>query len=62
MVLKVADFVRRGLLSPSKFCPNWEGPYCVREPYNNGYYRLSKSDGTTLVDSINGKWLKHYYS
>jgi hypothetical protein len=62
MVLKAANFVRRGLPSPSKFSPNWEGPYLVREAHSSGYYRLSKSDGTTLVDHINGKWLKHYYS
>ena len=29
MVLKAADFVRRGLPLPSKFSPNWEGPYIV---------------------------------
>uniref|UniRef100_A0A2N9EXH7 Integrase catalytic domain-containing protein n=1 Tax=Fagus sylvatica TaxID=28930 RepID=A0A2N9EXH7_FAGSY len=30
MVLKTADHVRRGLPSPSKFTPNWEGP--LRDP------------------------------
>uniref|UniRef100_A0A2N9F1Z7 Uncharacterized protein n=1 Tax=Fagus sylvatica TaxID=28930 RepID=A0A2N9F1Z7_FAGSY len=62
LVLKAADFVRRGLPSPSKFSPNWEGPYLIREAHGSGYYKLSKSDGTTLADPINGKWLKHYYS
>uniref|UniRef100_A0A2N9HQQ7 Integrase catalytic domain-containing protein n=1 Tax=Fagus sylvatica TaxID=28930 RepID=A0A2N9HQQ7_FAGSY len=55
LVLKAADFVRRGLPSPSKFSPNWEGPYLIREAHGSGYYKLSKSDGTTLADPINGK-------
>uniref|UniRef100_A0A2N9GSF0 RNA-directed DNA polymerase n=1 Tax=Fagus sylvatica TaxID=28930 RepID=A0A2N9GSF0_FAGSY len=62
MVLKTADHVRRGLPSPSKFTPNWEGPYVIREAHDSGYYRLSKADGTILADPINGKWLKEYYS
>jgi ribonuclease HI len=62
MVLKATEFVRRNLPSPSKFSPNWDGPYIIREAHGSGYYRLSKSDGTTLADPINGKWLKHYYS
>uniref|UniRef100_A0A2N9J9P3 RNA-directed DNA polymerase n=1 Tax=Fagus sylvatica TaxID=28930 RepID=A0A2N9J9P3_FAGSY len=62
MVLKAAEFIRRNLPSPSKFSPNWDGPYIIREAHGSGYYRLSKSDGTTLADPINGKWLKHYYS
>uniref|UniRef100_A0A2N9H3G7 Integrase catalytic domain-containing protein n=1 Tax=Fagus sylvatica TaxID=28930 RepID=A0A2N9H3G7_FAGSY len=62
MVLRTVDHVRRGLPSPSKFAPNWEGPYLIREAYDSGYYKLSIADGTTLVDPINGKWLKHYYS
>jgi hypothetical protein len=62
MVLKAAEFVRRSLPSLPKFSPNWDGPYIIRAAHGSGYYRLSKSDGTTLVDPINGKWLKHYYS
>uniref|UniRef100_A0A2N9HSM7 Uncharacterized protein n=1 Tax=Fagus sylvatica TaxID=28930 RepID=A0A2N9HSM7_FAGSY len=62
MVLKAAEFIRRNLPSPSKFSPNWDGPYIIREAHGSGYYRLSKSDGTTLADPINGKWLKNYYS
>jgi hypothetical protein len=62
MVLKTAEFVRRNLPSPSKFSPNWDGPYIVREAHESGYYRLSKSDVTILTYPINGKWLKHYYS
>uniref|UniRef100_A0A2N9EI75 Uncharacterized protein n=1 Tax=Fagus sylvatica TaxID=28930 RepID=A0A2N9EI75_FAGSY len=37
LVLKAADFVRRGLPSPSKFSPNWEGPYLIREAHGSGY-------------------------
>uniref|UniRef100_A0A2N9IHX9 RNase H type-1 domain-containing protein n=1 Tax=Fagus sylvatica TaxID=28930 RepID=A0A2N9IHX9_FAGSY len=62
MFLKAAEFVRRGLPSPSKFSPNWDGPYVVRESHESGYYKLSMSDGTILIDPINGKWLKHHYS
>uniref|UniRef100_A0A2N9H521 Uncharacterized protein n=1 Tax=Fagus sylvatica TaxID=28930 RepID=A0A2N9H521_FAGSY len=62
MVLRMVDHVRRGLPSPFKFAPNWEGPYLIREAYDSGYYKLSTADGTTLVDPINGKWLKRYYS
>jgi hypothetical protein len=62
MVLRTVDHVRRGLPSSSKFAPNWEGPYLIREAYDSGYYKPSTTNGTTLVDPINGKWLKHYYS
>uniref|UniRef100_A0A2N9G273 Integrase catalytic domain-containing protein n=1 Tax=Fagus sylvatica TaxID=28930 RepID=A0A2N9G273_FAGSY len=62
MVLRIVDHVRRGLPSPSKFAPNWEGPYLIREAYDSGYYKLSTANGTTLVDPINEKWLKRYYS
>uniref|UniRef100_A0A2N9EJ59 Integrase catalytic domain-containing protein n=1 Tax=Fagus sylvatica TaxID=28930 RepID=A0A2N9EJ59_FAGSY len=33
MVLKAAEFVRRNLPSPSKFSPNWDGPYIIREAH-----------------------------
>uniref|UniRef100_A0A2N9GXZ0 Integrase zinc-binding domain-containing protein n=1 Tax=Fagus sylvatica TaxID=28930 RepID=A0A2N9GXZ0_FAGSY len=29
MILKAAEFVRRSLPSPSKFSPNWDGPYII---------------------------------
>jgi hypothetical protein len=67
MVLRAVDHVRRGLPSPSKSAPNWEGPYLIRETYDSGYYKLATADGTTLADPINGKWLKlitrkiHFY-
>ena len=37
LVLKVADYVRRGMAGPSKFAPKWEGPLVVREAYPSGY-------------------------
>ena len=62
MVLRRVNHVRRGLPSPSKFAPNWEGPYLILEAYDSGYYKLSTADGTILADPINRKWLKRYYS
>jgi hypothetical protein len=54
MVLRTVDHVRRGLPSPSKFAPNWEGPYLIHEAHDRGYYKLSTADGTILADPING--------
>jgi hypothetical protein len=50
MVLRTVDHVRRGLPSPSKSAPNWEGPYLIRETYDSGYYKLATADDTTLAD------------
>ncbi|XP_030963462.1 uncharacterized protein LOC115984581 [Quercus lobata] len=41
LVLKVADYVRRGMARPSKFAPKWEGPLVIRETHPSGYYRLA---------------------
>ena len=62
LVLKVTDYVRRGMAGPSKFAPKWEGPLVIREAHQNGYYRLTQMDGRDLMDPINGKWLKCYYA
>ena len=62
LVLKVADYVRRGMAGPSKFAPKWEGPFVIREAHPSGYYRLAQMDGKDLMDPINGKWLKRYYA
>jgi hypothetical protein len=51
IVLKAAEFVRRNLPSPSKFSPNWDGPYIIREAHGSSYYRLSKSNGDCLSRS-----------
>ena len=47
---------------PSKFTPNWEGPFVVREAHVSGYYRLAQMDEKDLMDPINSKWLKRYYA
>ena len=62
LVLKVADYVRRGMAGPSKFAPKWEGPLVIREAHPSGYYRLAQMDGKDLLDPINGKWLECYYA
>ena len=62
LVLKVTDYVRRGMVGPSKFAPKWEGPPVIREAHQNGYYCLTQMDGRDLMDPINGKWLKCYYA
>ena len=55
LVLKVADYVRRGMTRPSKFEPKWEGPLVIRETHPSGYYRLTQMNGNDLMDPINGK-------
>ena len=62
LVLKVADYVRRGLVGPSKFAPKWGGPLVIRETHQSGYYRLTQMDGRDLMDPIIGKWLKRYFA
>ncbi|CAL9011308.1 unnamed protein product [Prunus brigantina] len=61
LVLKVVEHVRRQVSGPSKFAPQWEGPFAVKEVHNNGYYRLISVKEGMLTDPINGKWLKPYY-
>ena len=62
LVLRAIEHVRKNLLETSKFAPKWEGPYIIRKAHDNGYYYLTKEDGTVLTDTINGKWLKQYYA
>ena len=62
MVLKAADHIKRNLLAPSKFAPSWEGPYLIREASASGYYHLATAEGESLMEPINGKWLKLYYA
>ena len=61
-MLRTSNHVQRGLVGPSKFSPKWEGPFMLREANASGYYRLAQMDGKDLMDPINGKWLKHYYT
>ena len=62
LVLKVADYVKRGMAGPSKFASKWEGPLVIREAHQSGYFYLTQMDGKDLMDPINGKWLKRYYA
>ena len=62
LVLKVADYIKRGMAGPSKFAPKWEGPLAIREAHQSGYYCLTQMDGRDLMDPINGKWIKRYYT
>ena len=62
LVLKVLDYVKRGMTGPSKFAPKWEGFLMIREAHQSRYYRLTQMDGRDLTDPINGKWLKRYYA
>ena len=41
LVLRVVDYVRRGMTGPSKFAPKWEGPLVIGETHPSGYYRLA---------------------
>ena len=36
LVLKVADYVRRGMAGPSNFSPKWAGPLVIREAHLHG--------------------------
>ena len=62
LVLRAVEHVRWNILGPSKFTLKWWGPYVVKEAHDSGYYYLARMDGTFLVDPINGKWLKQYYT
>ena len=62
LVLKVADYVKRGMAGSSKFASKWEGPFVIKEAHQSGYYHLTQMDGRDLMDPINGKWLKRYYT
>ena len=41
LMLKVVDYVRRGIAGPSKFASKWEGPLVIREAHPSGYYCLA---------------------
>ncbi|KAL6141512.1 hypothetical protein ACLB2K_059800 [Fragaria x ananassa] len=61
LVLKIADWVRKQISGPSKFAPQWEGPFVVKESQSSGYYVLTSITGGAHMSPINGKWLKLYY-
>ncbi|KAL6125059.1 hypothetical protein ACLB2K_077567 [Fragaria x ananassa] len=61
LVLKIADWVRKQISGPSKFAPQWDGPFVVKESHNSGYYVLVSITSGARMSPINGKWLKLYY-
>ena len=62
LMLKMVDYVKRGMAGPSKFAPKWERPLVIRETHSSGNYHLAQMDGKDLMDPINGKWLNRYYA
>ena len=57
LVLKVADYIRRGMAGPSKFAPKWEGPLVIKA-HPSGHYHLAQMDDKDLMNPINGKCLR----
>ena len=45
----------------SKFQPNWEGPFVVKEAYPGNAYKLVNPDGDELGYPWNGLYLKRFY-
>ena len=45
----------------SKFQPNWEGPFVVKEAYPENAYKLINADGDELGHPWNGLYLKRFY-
>ena len=45
----------------SKFQPNWEGPFVVKEAYPGNAYKLVNADGDELGHPWNGLYLKKFY-
>ena len=62
LVLIVADYIRRNIAAPSKFAPNWEDLYVVKEAYGNRFYHLCRMDKSAITDPVNGRWLKLYHA
>ena len=61
IILRTAEHVRRQLPGPSKFSPQWEGPFLVSQAHESGYYELQDIDGNSGHGVVNGKWLKLYH-
>ena len=45
-----------------KWSPNWEDPFIVSQVFAGNAYRLVNMQGEELNRSINGKYLKRYYT
>lgn len=46
----------------TKFRERWEGPFIVREVFDNGSYQLQDLDGMVHPMRVNGYRLKKYIS
>ena len=62
---KIGDMVvKRKMIKPggpaSKFQPNWEGPFVVKEAYPGNAYKLINADWDELGHPWNGLYLKKF--
>ncbi|KAJ1380856.1 hypothetical protein SESBI_45664 [Sesbania bispinosa] len=61
LVLKATDAVMRKQHT-SKWAPNWEGPYIVKEARGNGCCMLMDLEDQREIGPINFKYVKKYYA
>ncbi|KAJ1431731.1 Retrotransposon, unclassified-like protein [Sesbania bispinosa] len=61
LVLKVTDDVMRGQHT-SKWAPNWEGPYVVKEDHDNEYCILLDPEEECTIGPMNFKYVKKHYA
>ncbi|KAJ1378170.1 Ribonuclease H-like superfamily [Sesbania bispinosa] len=61
LVLKATDAVMRKQHT-SKWSPNWEGPYFVKEVYDSGYCTLLDPEDERVIGPVNFKYIKKYYA
>jgi hypothetical protein len=61
LVLKTVPQIMRGSTT-TKFAPNWEGPFVIKEVSENGYCRITTLESDEPSGPINLKWIKRYYS
>ncbi|KAJ1378777.1 hypothetical protein SESBI_47498 [Sesbania bispinosa] len=59
LVLKATDTVMRKQ-HPSKWAPNWEGPYIVQKAHGSGYCTLIDPEDQRVIGPIN--YVKTYYA
>ncbi|KAJ1403360.1 Ribonuclease H domain [Sesbania bispinosa] len=61
LVLKATDAVMRKQHT-SKWAPNWEGPYIVKDAHESGYCTLLDPEDGRVIGSVNFKYVKKYYA
>jgi hypothetical protein len=49
-------------LGVGNFKPMWHGPYILRRVLEKGAYELEYYEGNSLVEPINGLYVKIYYA